>query len=335
MTQTRRGLLQGAAAVMAVPNPAPPRPPDIINIAYYSESKPLLITKALGWLQDSVRAKLNWIEAASGSEMTSGIAAGTIDIAFGIGSGPTAAGLSQGIPFRVVGMADTVGQGEELVVRKAAKIGKLAELKGKRIAAPFGSTSHFRLLGLLKVLELAPADVVLVDLKPDAMPQAWQRSEIDAAYVWNPMRGRLLGAGGETMESFHEIDAAGFILADLVVARGVFLDQFQDAVVGMFKAYARALDMLKAKPLEAAEVIAKQSSVPTEAAQAELADYDFPPLKTQLLPLWLGPPGKPGKFAAVLKRWADFQVDQKTLRSAGASSVFEKAIDTTALQKAA
>jgi taurine transport system substrate-binding protein len=325
-------VLQGAVAVMAVPNPAPSRIPEIVNIAYYPESKPVMIAKALGWFQDSAKAKLNWTEAASGADMTAAIAAGTADIGFGIGCGPAAAGLSQGIPYRVVAIADTVGQGEDLVVRKAARIAKLADLKGKRIAAPFGSTSHFRLLGLLKVLDLAPSDVVLVDLKPEPMVSAWQRGDIDAAYLWNPARSRLLSSGGEALESFREIDAAGTILADLIIARGLFLDQYPDAVTGLLKAYARTLDMLKAKPTESAELIAQQMGATTDVVQVELADYDFPPLKVQLTPAWLGPPGKAGKFAAVLKRWADFEVDQKLLRSA--APAFDKFIDTSALQKA-
>jgi taurine transport system substrate-binding protein len=325
-------VLQGAAAVMAVPSVAPSRIPDIVNVFYYPESKPVMIAKGLGWFQDSAKAKLNWMEAASGADMIAAIAAGNADIGFGIGCGPASVGLNQGIPCRVIAIADTVGEGEDLVVRKAAKIARIADLKGKRIAAPFGSTSHFRLLGLLKVLELAPGDVVLVDLKPDPMVSAWQRGDIDAAYVWNPARSRLLAAGGEAVESFREIDAAGYILADLIIGRGLFLDQYPDAVAGLLKAYGRALEMLKAKPTEAAELIAKQIGATIDVVQADLGDYDFPPLKQQLMPAWLGPPGKGGKFAAVLKRWADFEIDQQLLRSEAPG--FEKFIDTSVLQKA-
>jgi taurine transport system substrate-binding protein len=63
-------------------------------------------------------------------------------------------------------------------------------------------------------------------------------------------------------------------------------------------------------------------------------EYDFVPFKTQLSAAWLGEPGKPGKFDAVLKRTADFLVEQKSIRSAPALAAFDKGIDTSALAKA-
>ena len=49
---------------------------------------------------------------------------------------------------------------------------------------------------------------------------------------------------------------------------------------------------------------------------------------------WLGPPGKPGKFAAVLKSTADFLVAQKSIRSAPELDAFQKAINTSYLAQA-
>ena len=72
----------------------------------------------------------------------------------------------------------------------------------------------------------------------------------------------------------------------------------------------------------------------TEVAKADMADYDFVPLKTQLTPAWLGAPGGEGKFAGVLKGTADFLVEQKSIRSAPAVSAFAKAINTSYLAKA-
>jgi ABC-type nitrate/sulfonate/bicarbonate transport system substrate-binding protein len=100
----------------------------------------------------------------------------------------------------------------------------------------------------------------------------------------------------------------------------------------LLKAYGRALDMLKAKPAESAELIAKQVAATIDVVQADLGDCDFPPLKQQLMPAWLGTPGKVGKFSSVLKRWADFEVDQQLLRSE--APAFDKFIDTSVLQKA-
>jgi taurine transport system substrate-binding protein len=322
------------AATLAAPALLRAATPDVVNIAYFVETKPTMVAKGLGWFQDQAKTKLNWIEVGSGAEINTAVAAGSVDIGLGIGSSPTAAGLAQGIPYKLIGMLDNIGPAEEMTVRKAANIHKPADFKGKKVATPFGSTSHFRLLGFLKTHNLTQADVTVLDMKPDAMVAAWSRGDIDAGYVWSPAKSRLLANGGEVFQTYKDLDAAGYVIADLIIARSVFLEQNPDIVVGLLRAYGRALDLWKAKPDEAAETVAKQAGVTPEVAKSDMNEYDFVPFKTQLSAAWLGEPGKPGKFDAVLKRTADFLVEQKSIRSAPALAAFDKGIDTSALAKA-
>ena len=328
---TRRNLLAVAAGTLAAPPIVRPKAPDTLTIGFFPSARPAMIAKGLGWFQDGAKAKVIWNEVGGGAEINSAFASGTIDVAVGIGSLPAAAGLSQGIPYRLVGVEANVGQAEDLTVRHAAGIRKPADLKGKRIGVPFGSTSHYRLLTYLRLHNLAPGDVILLDLRPDPMVAAWGRGEIDAGYIWNPVRGKLLAAGGDAFDTAHELDAGGYLIADLIAARGVFLDQYPDSVSGLLKAYGRAMDLWKAKPVEAAEDVARQIGVPPDAVQSDMADYDFPPLKLQAGPAWLA---DHGKLAPALKRCADFLVEQKSLRSAPAQAAFEKAIDASALTRA-
>ncbi|MEJ1975193.1 MAG: ABC transporter substrate-binding protein [Acetobacteraceae bacterium] len=219
-------------------------------------------------------------------------------------------------------------------MRKAANIATVADLKGKKVATPFGSTSHFRLLGLLKTNNLTQADVTVLDMKPDAIVAAWSRGDIDAAYVWSPAKSKLIANDGAVFKTYDKLDAAGYVIADLIVARTAFLESDPAAVVGILAAYGRALDAYTAKPADAAAIVAKQAGVTPEVALADLAEYDFVPLKRQLSSDWLGAPGKAGAFNAVLKRTADFLVEQKSIRSAPGLAVFQKGTDTSALAKA-
>ncbi len=336
----RRSFLAGTGVVAGTALIVPARMaraavPDVVNIAYFVETKPTMIAKGEGWFADAVKTKINWVEVGSGAEINAAIAAGSIDIGIGIGSSPTAAGLSQGIPYKLIGMLDNIGPAEELTVRISANIRSVADLKGKKVGTPFGSTSHFRLLGLLKTNNLTQADVTVLDLKPDALVAAWSRGDIDAAYVWSPAKSKLLANGGTVFKTYDTLDAAGYVIADLIVARAAFLQQYPDAVAGLLRAYGRALDTYKAKPADAAAIVAKQAGVSTDVALSDLAEYDFVPLKQQLSAEWLGEPGKGGKFDEVLKRTADFLVEQKSIRSAPALSVFQKGTDTSALARAA
>jgi taurine transport system substrate-binding protein len=327
------GIAAGAAvAGVSFPMPALAAVPDTTNIAFFTETKPTEIAKGLGWFARAVApSKINWSEVGSGAEINTAIAAGSVDIGLGIGSSPTAAGISQGIPYQLIGLIDNIGPAEELTVRASEHITTPAGLKGKKIGVPFGSTSHFRLLGLLKENGLTESDVTVLDLRPDALVAAWLRGDIDGGYVWSPAKSKLLANGGVPLRTYEKLDAAGYVIADLIVARTAFLQQYPDTVDGLLRAYGRALALWKAQPAQAAEIVGKQAGVSADVARHDLEEYDFVSLREQLSPDWLGAPGQPGKFTGVLKRTADFLVEQKSIRSAPDLSVFGQAVNTSFL----
>jgi taurine transport system substrate-binding protein len=330
--------LSGAALVSALPTRAllaAGKAPDTVRVSFFVETKPTMIAKGEGWFEKMAGGKIAWTEAGSGAEINTSFAAKSVDIGLAIGSSPTAAGISQKLPYELIGIVDNIGPAEDMVVRKAANIKNPADFKGKKVATPFGSTSHFRLLGFLKTNGLTEKDVTVLDLKPDAEVAAWTRGDIDAAYVWSPAKSKMLDAGGEHFETYKKLDAAGYVIADLIVAGTEFSKTYPDAVTGFLHAYSNALAMYKAKPADAAAIVAKQAGVTPDVATRDMAEYDFVTFERQLSGDWLGSPGKPGKFAKVLKSTADFLVAQKSIRAAPGLDAFEKAINTTFLQQAA
>ncbi len=328
------GIAAGAAAFGGLPRRAAAAVPDKTNIAFFTETKPTEIAKGLGWFSAGTKSKITWSEVGSGVEINTAIAAGSVDIGLGIGSAPTASGISQGIPYQLVGLIDNIGPAEELTVRKSANIKTPADLKGKKVGVPFGSTSHFRLLGFLKENGLTESDVTVLDLRPDALVAAWIRGDIDGAYVWSPAKSKLLANGGVPFRTYDKLDKAGYVIADLIVVRTAFAQQYPAAVGGLLHAYGKALTLWKAKPAEAAGIVGKEAGVTSDVARHDLEEYDFVPLREQLTPAWLGAPGQPGKFAEVLKRTADFLVEQKSIRSAPELSAFQAAINTSYLAQA-
>jgi taurine transport system substrate-binding protein len=71
---------------------------------------------------------------------------------------------------------------------------------------PFVSTSHFHALVALQNAGVNPADVKIVNLRPPEVAAAWQRGDIDATYIWDPVLAQVkksgkvlidLGAGGQ------------------------------------------------------------------------------------------------------------------------------------------
>jgi len=333
---SRRTILQGAGAgLMAMAAPAIIRAASApLNCAFFLQTHPFMIAKSKGWMEEAVGAKINWIEVGSGAEINTGMAAGSMDIGFGIGSSPTAAGISQRIGYEVVGMLDNIGPAEELTVRTSAKIKTPADLKGKKVGVPFGSTSHFRMLGLLKVNNLTQRDVNVIDLRGDAMTAAWARGDIDAGYIWAPQRTRMVENGGEVFKTYDKLESAGYVIADLMVARTAYSSANAATMVKILAAYGKAMDFYAHSADEAAEIVAKQVGIKPAVAKSDMSEYDFVSLKNQLSADWLGAPGSAGKFAAVLKRTADFLVEQKSIRSAPDLAAFSKGINTSYLSKA-
>jgi len=334
----RRRFMQtmGAAfaATMATPRFAHAAMPPQVNIAFFLGTSPFMIAKGEGWMNDAAKTKINWVEVSSGAEINTGVAAGSIDMGFAIGSSPTAAGIAQGLPYEVIGMVANIGPAEEMTVRKSANIKTPADFKGKKVATPFGSTSHFRLLGFLKTNGLTERDVTVLDLRGDALLAAWTRGDIDAGYIWSPVKSKLLANGGEVYKTYDKLEAAGYVITDMIISRKSLNAEYPDTVAALLQAYDKSLAMYAAKPDETAALVGKYAGVSADVAKADMADYDFVPLKKQLSPEWLGEPGKPGKFAKVLKDTADFLVTQKSIRSAPGIEVFEKGINTACLAKA-
>src|SRR3954452_19013795 len=64
--------------------------------------------------------------------------------------------------------------------------GDLASLKGKKIAASFGTINHLYILALLEKAGLTPADVTLVNTPPPDMTVALLAKGIDAFSGWDP-----------------------------------------------------------------------------------------------------------------------------------------------------
>jgi taurine transport system substrate-binding protein len=338
ITIGRRRLVRTAGTMAALPlfgiRRAGAAAPETIRVAFFVETKPTMIAKGEGWFGQMAGGKIQWSEMGSGAEINTGMVAGSFDFGLAIGSSPTAAGLSQGIPYELIGMVDNIGAAEDMVVRKSENIRVPADFKGKKVATPFGSTSHFRLLGFLAVNHLTQADVTVLDMSPNAMVAAWDRGDIDAGYVWAPAKSKMLENGGVPYPTYKELDAAGYVIADLIVVHKSFSRMYPDAVVGFLKAYGRALDLWKNQPEQAAQIVAKEAGVTADVAKQDMEEYDFIPQKDQLSPEWLGAPGHPGKFTSVLKRTADFLAQQKSIRSAPALEVFQKSTNTEFLQRA-
>lgn len=142
-----------------------------------------------------------------------------MDIALS-GSSSVAAGYSRAVDLQVIYVHGDIKDAEALVVNDT--ITAPQDLKGKTIAAPFGSTTHFHLLFALEQFGIDPGAVNLVDLSPPDMAAAWERGEIDGGFVWEPALGRLKETGRVLLSS-GDLSNWGRATFDAMVARPAFI----------------------------------------------------------------------------------------------------------------
>src|ERR1700754_4632300 len=220
-----------------------------IRIGYQTFPSGDLVVKNSRWLEEALPDyNIKWIKFDSGADVNTAFIAKELD--FGArGSSPVARRLSAplNIPYSVAFVLDVAGDNEALVARNGTNINSIADLRGKRIATPFASTAHYSLLAALSQNKLSPSDVQLVDLQPQAILAAWDRSDIDAAYTWLPTLDDLRKSGKDLITS-RQLAKDGKPTLDLAAVADDFANAHPDVVDIWRKQEARALVTIKDDP---------------------------------------------------------------------------------------
>ena len=135
---------------------------------------------------------IEFVKFTSGTEVINAMASGSIALSLN-GSSPTAAGYSRGVDLQVIYVYDNINGAEALVVDKSVTAPQ--DLKGKTIAVPFGSTTHFHMMFALEQFNISPRALKVIDMSPPDMVAAWERGDINGGFVWDPALGRMKRKG--------------------------------------------------------------------------------------------------------------------------------------------
>ena len=206
----------------------------------------------------------------------------------------------------------------------------MAGLRGKRIATPFASTSHYSLLAALQQAGLSTSDVQLIDLQPQASLAAWERGDVDAVYVWLPTLDQLRKDGTQLISS-RQLATAGKPTLDLGVVSTAFAQAHPDVVDTWRKVESRALRQIHDDPGAAAAAIAPEIGATPEAAAHQLKQGVFLTDQQLTSAEWLGTDGAPGNVAQNLQSASQFLADQKQIPAAADLATFQKALYTKGL----
>ena len=306
--------------------------PALVRIGYQAIPNAELVAKQLKLHEQALGVPIEWRQFESGRDVNTAIAAGSIDIGL-VGSSPASSGIARGLPYDVIAFYDVIGDSEALAVRST--IHSFADLKGKKIGTPFGSTTHYSLLQVLKINNIGPNDATVLDFNPSDLLAAWTRGDIDAAYVWQPTLQKLYDSGGKKLIASDEVAAKGFPTFDVAVATHDFSSKYPEIVALYLQDLSKAVDLYRADPKQAADLIAKELSITPEEAAAQAKGLIWLTAAEQLDPKYFGTKDKPGALGQAFKTTADFLVEQKVIDSAPDLATFQKGANPTFLQLAA
>ena len=194
-----------------------------VRVGYQTGVEPAKVGIADGAYEKSTGEKINWRRFDNGSELIRAVASGDIDVA-NVGSSIIAAAASRDLPIEAFLIASELGTSEALVARNDSGINSYKDLIGKTIAVPYVSTSHYSLLAALKHWGIDRSHVKIINLRVSEIPAAWQRGNIDAAYVWDPALGKIKPTG-KVLTSSEEVASWGSPTFDVWVARKDFAEK--------------------------------------------------------------------------------------------------------------
>lgn len=217
-----------------------------VVIAYQTGVDPTKVAQADGDYEKDSHQNIEWKKFDSGADVVNALASGDIDIG-NIGTSPLAAAASRDLPIKVFFVTAKLGSSEALVVSNKSGIRSPEDLKGKTIAVPFVSTAHYSLLSALKHWDIAESQVKIVNLRPPEISAAWERGDIDAAYVWEPALSKV-SATGHVLTDSKQVADWGAPTFDVWVVRKDFAEKNPEFLKSFVKTSLAQLDQYSKDP---------------------------------------------------------------------------------------
>ncbi|CZQ90916.1 taurine ABC transporter substrate-binding protein [Trichococcus collinsii] len=288
------------------------------------------IAKAEGYFEDEMGVPVEIVQFESGKAINQAMVSGAVD--FGLtGSGSAVLGIASGIPIEMIWIHETLGSVEALAAKSALNATSLEDLKGKNIGVPFASTAHYSLLRAITSSGFEETDFTLIDLQPSDIFAAWQRGDIDAAYVWEPTLSELLADGNIVLHS-GDVAEMGYMTANVEIVHSEFGEAYPEIVEKYIAAVDKAVTLYREDPNQAISIIAEQLNITEESAKLQMEGQNWISAEEQLDAANLGTSEKVGAMAATMLDMGQFYLDQGNITDLPSEEAFAEGINTTYIQ---
>lgn len=285
-----------------------------VTIAHQDMVVPFRVAQAAGAVEKATGYKINWKMFGGGGDVIKAMASGEIPIGE-VGSSPATAAAAQGLDVQVVWILDDINNAEQLVVSDKSGVSDLAGLKGKKIATPFVSTSHYQLMYALNKAGVDAKDLQILNMRPPEILAAWERGDIDGAFVWDPVLAKIKAAGGKPILSSADVAKEGAPTFDAVIVNRAWAEKNKEFVAAFVREMDKANADYRANKAkytadsDQVKAIAKVVGAAPADVPASLDEYAFPTAAEEASSAWLGG-GKDGGVAKAMANTAAFLKQQ-------------------------
>ena len=191
-----------------------------------------------------------------------------IDMSFAL----AAKAFEDGVPLKVTGVATAVLGA--IVARKDAGLGKVEDLKGRKVAAIVGTSTFFDIRALtLKGygLDLQKDTQLVTATSPPDMVTMLGKKDVDAIIAWQPITDQVVFRG-EGVYLAKQIDlwrkatgrAAGFPVHVCYLASTEFIQKNPGFPKDLNDAQKDAVDIWYGKPERAMEIVGEVTKLPKD-----------------------------------------------------------------------
>ncbi len=218
---------------------------------------------------DNVEVELSFFTL--GPPMIEALTSGDLDFGF-MGDQPAFSGLANGLNIKIIGSYKTSDTAYGLVAAADSGITKLEDLKGKKVAVPFGSNIQLLEELYLQKAGLTNDDIELINLSFANIVTSLDSGEIDAAVSAEPYITQSLNKGN----SVQIADAQGIkLFVNPIVVRSEFAETYPDITAKYLKALQMATDWIADNQEEAIKIVAERTEATEESLKAVITKTDF------------------------------------------------------------
>lgn len=236
---------------------------------------PLYVAKEKGWIEEALKeygVTVVWNKFESGPPMNDSLLSKDSDIGV-IGDVPVVTVCAPGNDVSVIAIAAQAADSYAILVNADSDIKSAADLRGKRVAATYGSTAHNMTEKYLNTAGLTINDIELVNITVGDAVSVLSSGQADAVSIWEPSVTRLTSNG--TIKILASGSECGLAGTNAIVARNKYAQSHPEVVSVIIEQYKRAADELPTLDKATFSAVASELSVSTEQLEVIIPKFIY------------------------------------------------------------